>query len=39
MNNWIREVFAGRPWWMNALMVFSGYMAFVYLSPTRTVPS
>jgi short-subunit dehydrogenase len=31
MKNWLRTLFAGRPAWMNALMVFSGYMAFVYL--------
>jgi short-subunit dehydrogenase len=31
MQEWLRALFAGRPWWMNALMVFSGYMAFVYL--------
>jgi short-subunit dehydrogenase len=30
MTDWLRALFAGRPWWMNALMVFSGYMAFVY---------
>jgi short-subunit dehydrogenase len=31
MQEWLRALFAGRPWWMNALMVFSAYMAFVYL--------
>jgi short-subunit dehydrogenase len=31
MQNWLRSVFAGRPGWMNALMVFSAYMAFVYM--------
>jgi short-subunit dehydrogenase len=31
MGSWLRHVFAGRPWWMNALMVFSAYMAFVYV--------
>jgi short-subunit dehydrogenase len=30
MRDWLRALFAGRPWWMNALMVFSAYMAFVY---------
>jgi short-subunit dehydrogenase len=31
MRDWLRALFDGRPWWMNVLMVFSGYMAFVYL--------
>lgn len=31
MENWLRSVFSGRPGWMNALMVFSAYMAFVYM--------
>jgi len=31
MGNWLRVVFSGRPGWMNALMVFSAYMAFVYM--------
>jgi short-subunit dehydrogenase len=31
MRDWIRVLFAGRPWWMNALMVFCGYMAFFYV--------
>ncbi len=30
MGDWLRNLFAGRPLWMNAMMVFSGYMAFVY---------
>ena len=30
MRDWLRTVFAGRPWWINTLMVFSAYMAFVY---------
>jgi short-subunit dehydrogenase len=30
MREWLRAVFEGRPWWMNALMVFAAYMAFVY---------
>jgi hypothetical protein len=31
MASWLRSVFAGRPGWMNALMVFSAYMAIVYV--------
>ena len=31
MREWLRTLFDGRPWWMNAVMVFSAYMAFVYL--------
>lgn len=31
MRDWLRELFHGRPGWMNALMVFCGYMAFVYV--------
>lgn len=31
MRDWLRVLFDGRPWWMNVLMVFCGYMAFVYL--------
>ena len=31
MRNWLQKLFEGRSWWMNALMVFSGFMAFVYL--------
>jgi len=31
MSDWLRDVFRGRPWWMNGLMVFSAYMAFVYV--------
>jgi hypothetical protein len=31
MRDWLRHLFDGRPWWMNAIMVFCGYMAFVYL--------
>jgi short-subunit dehydrogenase len=31
MREWLRTLFEGRPWWMNAVMVFSAYMAFVYL--------
>jgi short-subunit dehydrogenase len=31
MREWLRRVLAGRPGWMNALMVFCAYMAFVYV--------
>jgi short-subunit dehydrogenase len=31
MNDWLRDIFQDRPWWMNALLVFSGWMAFVYM--------
>jgi short-subunit dehydrogenase len=31
MRDWLRDVFRDRPIWINGLMVFSGYMAFVYL--------
>ena len=31
MSDWLREVFRGRPWWMNAVMVFCAYMTFVYM--------
>ncbi len=31
MLDWLRALFDGRPWWMNVLMVFCGYMAFVYV--------
>ena len=31
MKRWLRALFAGRPTWMNALMVFCGFMAFVYV--------
>lgn len=31
MSDWLRDVFGRRPWWMNALMLFSIYMAFVYV--------
>ena len=31
MNSWLRALFADRPTWMNVLMVFCGYMAFVYV--------
>ena len=31
MRDWLNEFFAGRPAWINALMVFCAYMAFVYV--------
>ncbi len=31
MRDWLRDIFRDRPWWMNVLMVFSTYMAFVYM--------
>jgi len=31
MVNWLRSLFAGRPMWLNVLMVFCGYMACVYV--------
>ena len=31
MNDWLRNIFQGRPWWMSALLVFSGFMAFIYV--------
>ncbi|MDB4433365.1 SDR family NAD(P)-dependent oxidoreductase [bacterium] len=31
MGKWLRSVFDGRPWWMNLLMIFSAYMALVYV--------
>jgi hypothetical protein len=31
MRDWLREVFAGRPWWMNVMMVFCAYMTFAYM--------
>jgi len=31
MGGWLRDVFRDRPIWMNVVMVFSGYMAFVYV--------
>ena len=27
----LRAILAGRPWWMNALMLFSTYMAVIYV--------
>jgi hypothetical protein len=31
MADWLRSVFSGRPWWMNALMLFCAYMAVVHV--------
>jgi len=31
VQSWLRGVFRGRPGWMNALMVFSAYMALIYV--------
>jgi hypothetical protein len=31
MREWLRDSFARRPLWMNALMLFSAYMALVYV--------
>ena len=31
MRDWLETVFAGRPWWMNALLVFCAYMTLVYV--------
>jgi len=31
MRDWLREIFRDRPWWMNVLMGFSVFMAFVYV--------
>lgn len=31
MNSWLRDEFARRPWWMNGLMVFCGFMAAIYM--------
>jgi hypothetical protein len=31
MREWLREAFGRRPLWMNALLVFCAYMAFVYV--------
>jgi short-subunit dehydrogenase len=31
MHDWLRDVLAGRPGWMNALMIFCAFMAFVYV--------
>src|SRR5262245_7723641 len=31
MREWIRHQLGRRPWWMNAMLVFCAYMAFVYV--------
>jgi len=31
MGSWLLSLFADRPTWMNVLMVFSAYMAFIYV--------
>ncbi len=31
MNDWLRDIFQDRPGWMNALLIFSGFMAFIYM--------
>lgn len=31
MREWLFDVFRERPWWMSAVMIFSAYMAFVYM--------
>lgn len=31
MNDWLRDLFRDRPVWINALMIFSSYMAFIYM--------
>lgn len=31
MSEWFRDIFRDRPWWMNAVMVFSAWMAFIYM--------
>ena len=31
MSDWLSELFRGRSWWMNGLMVFCGYMAIIYV--------
>lgn len=31
MNDWLRQVFKGRPGWMNALLAFCAFMTFVYM--------
>ena len=27
----IKELFEGRPWWMNAVMIFCAFMTFIYM--------
>ncbi len=31
MGEWLQDVFRGRPFWLNAVMVFCAYMSFVYV--------
>ncbi len=31
MNDWRADLFRDRPFWLNAVMVFCGFMAFVYM--------
>lgn len=31
MREWLYDVFRDRPWWMSVAMVFSAYMAFIYI--------
>jgi hypothetical protein len=31
VRDWLSDLFAGRPAWINALMVFCAWMAFVYV--------
>jgi hypothetical protein len=31
LNEWLHDLFRDRPWWMNAVMVFCAWMAFVYM--------
>ncbi len=31
MRDWLRDLFRDRPIWINALMIFSSYMAFIYM--------
>ncbi len=31
MGQWLRHQLGRRPWWMNALMIFCAYMAFIYV--------
>ncbi len=31
MADWLRDVFRDRPFWLNAMLVFSAYMTFIYM--------
>ena len=31
MSDWLHDLFSGRPWWMNLVMVFCAFMAFIYM--------